>query len=85
MNITLKPAEVLTIPAEVLTIDEIVISRVADCFHEKKIIAFIKGIPKPILLWNGEEEYTAAGVWTNESALARAEEGLTLPNIPWAF
>jgi hypothetical protein len=78
MNITLKPAEVVTI-------NEIVISRVADSFEEKKIIAFIKDVPKPLLLWSGEEEYTAAGNWTNESALARVTEVLALPNIPWAF
>jgi len=72
-------------PAEVVTIDEVIISRVADSFEEKKIIAFIKDVPKPLVLWSGEEEYAEAGNWTNESALERATEVLALPNIPWLF
>lgn len=78
MNITLREAETITI-------NEILIDNVGDSFSEKKIIAYIKGVPRPILLWNGEEEYAAASNWTNESALARAKEVLNLPVVPWAF
>jgi hypothetical protein len=78
MNITLRPAETISIK-------EIVIDHVRDSFSEKKITAYIKNVPKPILLWDGEEEYIAAGNWTNESALARATEVLNLPVVPWTF
>lgn len=78
MNITLRQAETITI-------NEIVIEHVRDSFTEKKIIAHIKKVPRPLLLWSGDEEYTAAGNWTNESVLARATELLSLPVVPWAF
>jgi hypothetical protein len=78
MNITLRQAETITI-------DEIVIDHVRDSFSEKKIIAHIQGVPRPLILWSGEEEYVAAGNWTNESALARATEVLSLPVVTWEF
>lgn len=78
MNITLRQAETITI-------NEIIIDHVRDSFSEKKIIAHIKGIPRPLVLWSGEEEYVAAGNWTNESALIRATEVLSLSTISWAF
>lgn len=78
MNITLRQAETITV-------NEIVIEHVRDSFTEKKIIAHIKGVPRTLLLWEGEEEYAAAGNWTNEDALARATEVLNLPVVPWAF
>ena len=34
--------------------------------------------------YGGEEEYEEAGVWTNESVLARATEILSLSSIRWA-
>ena len=78
MQITLQPAEVVTL-------DSVEIEAVRDLFREQKIIARIKGIHKGIVLWSGSTEYAAASAWTNETALARATEVLSLSSIPWAF
>lgn len=68
-----------------VTLDDVRIVSVRDVFTEKKIIARIDGLVRPIYLWNGAAEYEEAGVWTNESALARAKEVLARTEIPWAF
>jgi hypothetical protein len=68
-------------PAETVTIDEVEILAVRDFFIEKKIIARVKGLPSPIVLWDGEEEYTAAGDWTNETAISKATEILKSGNV----
>lgn len=70
--------------AETVTLEEVKILAVRDLFKEKKIIARIEKLPKPIVLWSGDAEYAAAGNWTNETALARAVEVLALPTVPWA-
>ena len=77
MNITIREQETITL-------DDIVINTVRDEFVSKSITARINGLPRPILLWRGEEEYEEAGVWTNESVLARATEILSLSSIRWA-
>ena len=77
MNITIQEAQVVTLP------DPIVIAAVRDQFVEKRIIARIKGLPQAVVLWDGSDEYAAAGDWTNESVLARATEVLALSSIPW--
>ena len=71
--------------AQTITLDNVVIEAVRDLFNEKKIIARIKDLPKGVVLWSGSTEYAAASAWTNESALARATEVLSLSSIPWAF
>jgi hypothetical protein len=68
-----------------ITLDTIVIQAVRDLFNEKKIIAKIKGIQKGLILWSGDAEYTAAGNWTNKTALARATEVLSGSAINWEF
>jgi hypothetical protein len=78
MNITIQQAEVITLS------EPIIIEAVRDMFLQKKIVAKIKGLPRPITLWDGEEQYTAAGNWTNDTAVARATTVLQLPSIPWA-
>jgi hypothetical protein len=72
-------------PEESITIDDIEILAVRDIFHEKKIIARIKKLPKGLVLWSGDDEYTAAGNWTNATALARATEVLAGSAINWEF
>ena len=67
-----------------ITIDKIVVETVRDLFLEKKIIARIKGIPRGIVLWQGEVEYTAAGEWSNASILARATEIISSGNVTFA-
>ena len=78
MNITIQEAQVITLQ------DPIVIEAVRDLFVQKKIIAKIKGLPRPIILWDGPDQYAAAGNWTNESAFVQATAILSLSSIPWA-
>jgi hypothetical protein len=77
--------EIITQVEKKQVLNEVVVLSVRDLFLQKKIIAKIKNLDAPIILWNGEEEYEAAGNWTNESATQRATEVLSLPEIPWAF
>ena len=78
MDITIQQAEVVTLT------DPIVIEAVRDLFVQKKIVAKIKGLSRPIILWDGEEQYTAAGNWTNDTATVQASAVLQLSSIPWA-
>jgi hypothetical protein len=78
MNIVIQEAQTVTLS------EPLVIEVVRDLFVQKKIVAKIKGLPRPVTLWEGDEQYTAAGNWTNDTALAQAATVLQLPNIPWA-
>jgi hypothetical protein len=71
--------------AQTVSLDNIEIEAVRDIFTEQKIVAKIKNLPRPVVLWSGTEEYASASTWTNESALARATEVLSLSSITWAF
>lgn len=75
---------VVTQPQQTVSLSAVEVLAVRDLFQEKTIIARVKGLPRPIVLWKGEAEYTAAGVWTNETATAKALEVLSLPAVPWA-
>jgi len=78
MNITIQEAQTVTLS------EPLVIEVVRDLFVQKRIIAKIQGLPSPVTLWEGDEQYTAAGNWTNETALAQAQVVLALSSIPWA-
>jgi len=71
--------------AQTVTLNTIVVEFVRDIFSEKKIIAKIKNLPRPVILWSGAEQYAAAGNWTNETATAQASAVLALSSIPWAI
>jgi hypothetical protein len=75
--------KIVTQPEEFITIESVDLIAVKDLFEEKKIIARIKGLPRGVVLWEGDEEYTAAGNWTNESAAARAAEVVNSDSIKW--
>lgn len=49
----------------------------------KTIVAKIRHLPASVYLWKGEQEYTEAGNWTNDSALERAFHVLSLPEVPF--
>lgn len=75
---------VVTQPQQVVSLSAVEVIAVRDLFQEKTIIARVKGLPRPVVLWKGEAEYTAAGNWTNASATAKALEVLSSPVVPWA-
>ena len=76
--------DVVTQPLQTVSLDAVEVLAVRDLFAEKTIIARVKGLPRPVVLWSGDEEYAAAGDWTNESATAQATAVLSLSSIPWA-
>jgi hypothetical protein len=75
---------VVTQPLQTVSLSAVELLAVRDLFQEQTIIARVKGLPRPIVLWKGASEYAAAGVWTNESATAKATAVLSLSAIPWA-
>jgi len=87
MDITITPMQTVVTPAVTVSLSGIEVMAVRDDFKQQQIFAFIKGLPKPVILWKGEDEYAAAGAWTNESVLARATEviNLSASSLPWAF
>jgi hypothetical protein len=78
MNITIQEAQTITLS------EPLVIEVVRDLFVQKRIVAKIQGLPRPVTLWEGDEQYAAAGNWTNETALTQAQVVLALSSIPWA-
>jgi len=68
MNIELRPAETISIDET-----NLIVTSVNDNFDRKHITARLQGMYRDIVLWTGEEEYTIAGVWTNESVVARVK------------
>jgi hypothetical protein len=75
---------VVTQPQQTVSLSAVELLGVRDLFAEKAIIARVKGLPRPVVLWKGDAEYAAAGVWTNETATAQAATVLSLSAIPWA-
>lgn len=75
---------VVTQPQQTVSLSAVEVLAVRDLFVEKTIIARVKGLPRPVVLWKGESEYTAAGDWTNATATAQATTVLSLSSIPWA-
>jgi len=75
---------VVTQPQQVVSLSAVEVLAVRDLFAEKTIIARIKSLPRPVVLWKGEAEYAAAGNWTNDSAVAQASAVLSLSAVPWA-
>jgi hypothetical protein len=75
---------VVTQPQQTVSLSAVEVLAVRDLFQEKTIIARVKGLPRPVVLWTGEADYTAAGDWTNATATAKATAVLSLSSIPWA-
>jgi hypothetical protein len=75
---------VVTQPQQTVSLSAVEVLAVRYLFNEKTIIARVKGLPRPIVLWKGEAEYAAAGEWTNASVAAQAATVLSLSAVPWA-
>lgn len=75
---------VVTQKQQTVELAEVKVLAVRDLFEEKTIIARVKGLPRPVVLWKGDAEYASASNWTNDSATARAAQVLALPEVPWA-
>ena len=60
-------------PARTVDIDinNISLKKTIDDPINFRITAEIEGLGKRIVVWDGEEAYKAAGLWTNESVVKR--------------
>ena len=70
-------------PEKYIELETVNVLAVVDSKAGKTITAYVEGLNRQIFLWNGEEEYEQAGNWTDEDALERATEMLSLSTIPW--
>jgi hypothetical protein len=70
-------------PEKYIELETVNVLTVIDSKQGKTIAAYIEGLNRQILLWNGEEEYEQAGDWTDKDAVERATEMLSLSTIPW--
>ena len=77
-TITLQPAQTIDIDTTNLVLTKVVDNQV------DTISASVQGLWRDIILWQGAAQYAAAGVWTNDTALAQATAVLQLSAIPWA-
>jgi hypothetical protein len=66
-TITLQPATTVEIDTA-----NLVLTKITDSPTDLVITATIQNIWRDIILWKGAEEYADAGIWTNETANARA-------------
>jgi hypothetical protein len=78
-TITIQPAQTIEIDTT-----NLVLTKVTDSSTDLIITATIPSIWRDIILWQGAEEYAAAGIWTNESALARAKALIDAGDVRFA-
>jgi hypothetical protein len=83
MKVVIHPEKTIVKQEVSVEIPYIKIIAIRDLFEQQRILARIEGLPKCVILWDGSEQYTAAGEWTNETAYDRATEVLSLSSIPW--
>jgi len=75
-TITLEPARTIDIDPS-----NIVLKKTVDEPANYRITAEIEGLWKSIIVWDGEEAYNAAGIWTNESVIAQIASLIESGNI----
>jgi hypothetical protein len=85
MEITIPTQYIVVKPEQKINLDisSITDVKIIDSFSDKEIIAKIPELPLSVYLWKGDDEYTSAGNWTNETASAKLVEVLSLSSIPW--
>lgn len=65
--------EIVLVQEQKLTVDKLTIQRMVDLPAQKKVVAFVNELHKPIVLWEGEA-YDNAGQWTDADVSARILE-----------
>jgi hypothetical protein len=64
----INPKEIVVVQEKRQTFNSLTIERIIDFVEQKKVIVFLKEIPDPIIVWEGEE-YDSKREWTkNEVA-----------------
>lgn len=71
MEITLNHStEVVVVPEKKVTLTTLTINRMVDLPTQKKVVAFIKELNQPVVLWEGDA-YDAIGQWTDTDVTTR--------------
>lgn len=65
--------EVVLVEEKKVTINKLTIQRMVDLPGQKKVVCFVKEIPTPIILWEGDT-YDSIGQWTDVNVLARLRQ-----------
>lgn len=78
-TITLQPAQTIDID-----LNKIVLTKTTDIPSEFLITASVEGVWRDIVLWKGQEQYAAAGNWTNETIVAQVSAVISSGNIQFA-
>jgi len=78
ITFTLEPAKTIDIDTDNLTLRNVSDNQV------DLITASVNGLWRDIALWQGADEYAAAGIWTNQTALDRAKELIESGNVKFA-
>ena len=68
-----NPKVVREIPKQQVKVSKIEITSITDSSVDKKVTAYVKGLPRTIVLWEGEA-YDAIGQWTDADVTARIKE-----------
>lgn len=65
--------DIILVEEQKVTVNKLTITRIVDLPLQKKVVVFVKEIPKPILLWE-DAAYDAVGQWTDADVVARLQE-----------
>lgn len=68
-----KPKVVKEIPKQQIKLSKIEITSITDSSVDKKVTAYVKGLPRTIVLWEGAS-YDAIGQWQDSDVTARIKE-----------
>jgi len=62
----------VTLPSQQISLNSINLINVIDEFKIYRVVGLVAGLPRPLILWSGTQQYAEAANWTNESAQNRA-------------
>ena len=63
-------ASYTAVPAITLSLKTLTILKISDCQGQQKVVANVKELPHPIVLWSGSS-YVSIGDWTQAQAEAQ--------------
>ena len=65
--------DIILVQEQKVSVNKLTINRMVDLPAQKKVVVFVKEMPKPIVLWE-DAAYDAAGQWTDSDVTARLQQ-----------
>jgi len=65
--------DIILVQEQKVSVNKLTINRMVDLPAQKKVVVFVKEIPKPIVLWEGDA-YDAAGQWSDTDVATRLQQ-----------